>query len=161
MARRPRAAFGQCSRGSWPRHWKAVSRALFAAAKSTPNPAEAVRSALSLAQEEEEAKEQFEASEKALGLLSEQVSSAARCLPDWLPKGGVQPMLLKQRPNVYPPRTLPRRHERRQACWRSFAAGRKPHKADLYGAGRTRRFREQGGTGVVRCSPASGAMCCP
>lgn len=53
-----------------------------------PNPAEAVRSALSLAQEEEDAKEQFEASEKALGLLSEQVSSAAQVLAGLVAQGG-------------------------------------------------------------------------
>ncbi|MFK0038786.1 AAA family ATPase [Paenarthrobacter sp. NPDC090517] len=53
-----------------------------------PNPAEAVRSALSLAQEEEEAKEQFEASEKALGLLAEQVSSLAQVLAGLVAQGG-------------------------------------------------------------------------
>ena len=53
-----------------------------------PNPAEAVRSALSLAQEEEEAKERFEASEKALGLLAEQVSSASQVLAGLVAQGG-------------------------------------------------------------------------
>ncbi|MGR0159631.1 AAA family ATPase [Paenarthrobacter nitroguajacolicus] len=53
-----------------------------------PNAAEAVRSALSLAQEEEEAKERFEASEKVLGLLSEQVSSAAQVLAGLAAQGG-------------------------------------------------------------------------
>ncbi|MET3369331.1 UNVERIFIED_CONTAM: exonuclease SbcC [Jeotgalibacillus campisalis] len=53
-----------------------------------PNPAEAVRSALSLAQEEEEAKERFEASEKALGLLAEQVSSAAQVVAGLVAQGG-------------------------------------------------------------------------
>lgn len=53
-----------------------------------PNPAGAVRSALSLAQEEEEAKARFEASEKVLGLLSEQVSSAAQVLAGLAAQGG-------------------------------------------------------------------------
>lgn len=53
-----------------------------------PHPAEAVRSALSLAQEEEEARERFEASEKALGLLAEQVSSAAQVLAGLVAQGG-------------------------------------------------------------------------
>ncbi|WP_309072924.1 SMC family ATPase [Paenarthrobacter sp.] len=53
-----------------------------------PHPAEAVRSALSLAQEEEEAKERFEASEKSLGLLAEQVSSAAQALAGLVAQGG-------------------------------------------------------------------------
>jgi exonuclease SbcC len=53
-----------------------------------PSPAEAVQSALSLAQEEEDAKERFEASEKALGLLAEQVSSAAQVLAGLVAQGG-------------------------------------------------------------------------
>ena len=53
-----------------------------------PRPAEAVQSALSLAQEEEEAKERFEASEKALGRLAEQLSSAAQVLAGLVAQGG-------------------------------------------------------------------------
>lgn len=53
-----------------------------------PNPAEAVRSALSLAQEEEEAKERFEASETALGHLAERVSAAAQNLAGLAAQGG-------------------------------------------------------------------------
>ncbi|ABM07659.1 AAA family ATPase [Paenarthrobacter aurescens] len=53
-----------------------------------PNPAQAVRTALSLAQEEEEARERFEASERALGLLAEQVSSAAQVLAGLVAQGG-------------------------------------------------------------------------
>ncbi|PRB44201.1 chromosome segregation protein SMC [Arthrobacter sp. MYb23] len=53
-----------------------------------PNPAEAVQTALSLAQEEEDTKERFEASEKVLGLLAEQVSSAAQVLAGLVARGG-------------------------------------------------------------------------
>ncbi|TQS92148.1 SMC family ATPase [Arthrobacter sp. TS-15] len=53
-----------------------------------PNPAEAVQTALSLAQEEEEAKDRFEASEKALALLAEQLSSAAQVLAGLVAQGG-------------------------------------------------------------------------
>ncbi|WP_159702072.1 AAA family ATPase [Arthrobacter sp. 18067] len=53
-----------------------------------PNPAAAVRSALSLAQEEEEAKERFEASEKVLAHLAERVSSAAQILAGLAAQGG-------------------------------------------------------------------------
>nr|WP_306422901.1 SMC family ATPase [Paenarthrobacter aurescens] len=53
-----------------------------------PNPAAAVRSALSLAQEEEEAKERYETSEKALGLLAGQVSTAAQVLAGLVAQGG-------------------------------------------------------------------------
>ncbi|MFW0772109.1 AAA family ATPase [Paenarthrobacter nitroguajacolicus] len=53
-----------------------------------PNPAQAMRSALSLAQEEEEARERFEASEKASELLAGQVSSAAQVLAGLVAQGG-------------------------------------------------------------------------
>ncbi|MBT2586211.1 AAA family ATPase [Arthrobacter sp. ISL-95] len=53
-----------------------------------PNPAEAVQTALSLAQEEEEAKERFEASEKALESIAEQLSSAAQVLAGLVAQGG-------------------------------------------------------------------------
>ncbi|MGJ3188639.1 AAA family ATPase [Paenarthrobacter sp. FR1] len=53
-----------------------------------PHPAAAVRSALSLAQEEEEARERFDASEKALGILAEQVSVAAQVLAGLAAQGG-------------------------------------------------------------------------
>jgi exonuclease SbcC len=53
-----------------------------------PNPAAAARSALSLAQEEEEAKERFEASEKVLGHLAERVSSAAQIVAGLAAQGG-------------------------------------------------------------------------
>ena len=56
--------------------------------ESHPHPAAAVRSALSLAQEEEEARERFEASEKALGVLAEQVSAAAQVLAGLAAQGG-------------------------------------------------------------------------
>ncbi|WP_311213475.1 MULTISPECIES: SMC family ATPase [unclassified Arthrobacter] len=53
-----------------------------------PNPAAAVRSALSLAQEEEELKERFDASEKVVGELAEQVSTAAQVLAGLKAQGG-------------------------------------------------------------------------
>ncbi|MCD4851840.1 SMC family ATPase [Arthrobacter sp. AK01] len=53
-----------------------------------PHPAAAVRSALSLAQEEEEAKERFDVSEEAAGLLAGQVSSAAQVLAGLVAQGG-------------------------------------------------------------------------
>jgi len=53
-----------------------------------PRPAEAVQSALSLAQEEEEARKRFETSEKTVGILAEQVSSAAQILAGLAAQGG-------------------------------------------------------------------------
>ncbi|MGF6833735.1 exonuclease SbcC [Paenarthrobacter sp. TE4293] len=53
-----------------------------------PHPAAAIQSALSLAQEEEEARKRFEASEKALGLLAEEVSAAAQVLAGLAAQGG-------------------------------------------------------------------------
>ncbi|UKA48392.1 SMC family ATPase [Arthrobacter sp. FW305-123] len=53
-----------------------------------PQPAAAVQSALSLAQDEEAAKERFEASEEALGRLTEQLSSTAQVLAGLVAQGG-------------------------------------------------------------------------
>ena len=53
-----------------------------------PNPAAAARSALSIAQEEEEASKLFEASEKALGRSAEEVSAAAQLLAGLAAQGG-------------------------------------------------------------------------
>ncbi|ASN20824.1 AAA family ATPase [Arthrobacter sp. YN] len=53
-----------------------------------PNPAAAVRSALSLAQEEEELKERFDVSERAVGELAEEVSAAAQVLAGLKAQGG-------------------------------------------------------------------------
>ncbi|MET4620529.1 exonuclease SbcC [Arthrobacter sp. 2762] len=53
-----------------------------------PNPAAAARSALSIAQEEEEASKLFEASEKALGRSAEEVSRAAQLLAGLAAQGG-------------------------------------------------------------------------
>ncbi|WP_026540178.1 AAA family ATPase [Paenarthrobacter nicotinovorans] len=53
-----------------------------------PNPAAAVRSALSLAQEEEELKERFDTCEKAEAKLAEQVSAAAQVLAGLKAQGG-------------------------------------------------------------------------
>ncbi|MET4539853.1 exonuclease SbcC [Arthrobacter bambusae] len=53
-----------------------------------PNPAAAVRSALSLAQEEEELKERFDVSEKTVAELAEQVSAAAQVLAGLKAQGG-------------------------------------------------------------------------
>ncbi|MFJ5955102.1 AAA family ATPase [Paenarthrobacter sp. NPDC092416] len=53
-----------------------------------PAPATAVRSALAIAQEEETASNRFEASEKALGLLGAELSSAAQRLAGLAAQGG-------------------------------------------------------------------------
>lgn len=53
-----------------------------------PNPAAAVRSALSLAQEEEELKERFDATERAVGELAGQASEAAQVLAGLKAQGG-------------------------------------------------------------------------
>ncbi|MFC8038513.1 AAA family ATPase [Paenarthrobacter sp. NPDC057355] len=53
-----------------------------------PNPASAVRTALSLAQEEEEAKARFEASEEAQGKLGEKLSAAAQMVAGLQAQGG-------------------------------------------------------------------------
>lgn len=53
-----------------------------------PSPAAAVRSALSIAQEEEEAGQRFEASETALGRIAEELSSAAQLLAGLAAQGG-------------------------------------------------------------------------
>ena len=56
--------------------------------KEHPNPAAALRSALSLAQEEEELKDIFDASEKAVDKFAEQVSAAAQVLAGLEAQGG-------------------------------------------------------------------------
>ncbi|SDW36488.1 exonuclease SbcC [Arthrobacter sp. cf158] len=53
-----------------------------------PSPAAAVRSALSLAQDEEDARLYFETSEKAVGILAGKVSSAAQFLAGLVAQGG-------------------------------------------------------------------------
>lgn len=53
-----------------------------------PHPAAAVRSALSLAQEEEESRNRFEASEKDLGRIAEELSSAAQDVAALVAQGG-------------------------------------------------------------------------
>ncbi|MFF2843193.1 AAA family ATPase [Paenarthrobacter sp. NPDC057981] len=53
-----------------------------------PNPASAVRTALSLAQEEEEAKARLEASEETLGKLGEKLSAAAQTVAGLQAQGG-------------------------------------------------------------------------
>ncbi|MEV7661138.1 SMC family ATPase [Paenarthrobacter sp. NPDC089316] len=56
--------------------------------KEHPDPASAVRTALTLAQEEEEAKARFEASEETLAGFAEQLSSAARIVAGLEAQGG-------------------------------------------------------------------------
>ncbi|MDI2034087.1 SMC family ATPase [Paenarthrobacter nitroguajacolicus] len=56
--------------------------------KEHPNPAAAVRTALSLAQEEEEARVRFEDSEKTVGQLADQLSSAAQVVAGLEAQGG-------------------------------------------------------------------------
>ena len=111
-----------------------------------PHPAAAVRSALSLAQEEEHARERFEASEKAQGVLAEQVSAAAQILAGLAAQGGTvdaeeaQARLLAARTSnsaaTKASRTLDQLRSKQEGITRKLAQVQEQHAEDAGAASR-------------------------